>query len=52
MSGFSFNLPPPVAGYYCFGENAEYKLTFRSKPRWLHRKMVGWLLGGRWRDAS
>lgn len=46
---------PPVAGWWILPggiPNCQTKFATPSKPNWLHRKMMQWLMGWRWEASN
>lgn len=44
--------PPPVGWWILPGSipSCQIKFSVPSKPNWLHRKMMQWLMGWKWEE--
>lgn len=49
---WKIQLPPPNVGYWLLNGDDNYGTRFyvAKKPIWLHRTMIQWFFGFKWRD--
>lgn len=47
--------PPPPVGYWILPGStsvSSIKFSMLTKPNWLHRKMMQWLMGWKWENNN